>query len=169
MPAWRVARFVVRELVILVVGMPLAAWGILNHFIPAAIVRIVAVNFSTDRDKWASNVVGPTIVLVPLFYMIQVTAAWFLLPASLPIWWTALYAISLPVSGLFAILYRDRVGNIWHRSRTFFLFLKNPDLREQLGREGHQIIEELTELGQLMDQSQGEGIREKREEIRDKR
>jgi len=166
MPAWRVARFVVRELVILVLGMPLAAWGILNHFIPAAIVRIVAVNFSTDRDKWASNVVGPTIVLVPLFYMIQVTAAWYLLPlwstASQPTWWTALYAVSLPVSGLFAILYRDRVGNIWHRSRTFFLFLKNPDLREQLGREGHQIIEELTELGQLMDQSQGEEIREKR-------
>jgi 1-acyl-sn-glycerol-3-phosphate acyltransferase len=155
MPAWRVARFVVRELVILVVGMPLAAWGILNHAIPAAIIRIIAVNFSTDRDKWASAVVGPTIVLVPLFYTIQTTVAWLYLPA----WWTALYAISLPVSGLFAILYRDRVGNIWHRSRTFFLFLKNPDLREQLGREGHQIIEELTGLGEMLEQSQGEGIK----------
>jgi hypothetical protein len=105
--------------------------------------------------------VGPTIVLVPLFYMIQVTAAWYLLhiwsTASLPTWWTALYAVSLPVSGLFAILYRDRVGNIWHRSRTFFLFLKNPDLRDELGREGHLIIEALTELGEKMGQESKPG------------
>jgi 1-acyl-sn-glycerol-3-phosphate acyltransferase len=161
MPAWRVARFVVRELVILVVGMPIAAWGVLNHFIPAAIIRVVAVNFSTDKDKWASAVVGPTIVLVPFFYMVQITAVWFFLPAWLPAWWAALYAVSLPVSGLFTILYRDRVGNIWHRSRTFFLFLKNPGLREQLGREGHLIIEELTELGEMLEKTSNSTFKSK--------
>ena len=144
MPAWRVARFVVRELVILVVGMPIAAWGYLNHAIPAAIIRVIAVNISTEKDKWASNVVLPTIILIPFFYAIQTTAAWFYLPP----WWTFLYMVSLPFSGLFAILYRDRVENIWHRSRTFFLFLRNPDLRELLGNEGRSIIEELTRLGE---------------------
>jgi len=147
MPAWRVARFVVRELVILVVGMPIAAWGYLNHLIPAAVIRVIAVNLSTEKDKWASNVVCPTIVLIPFFYAAQTTAAWFYLPP----WWAALYMVSLPFSGLFTILYRDRVGNIWHRSRTFFLFLKNPGLRERLGREGRLIIEELTELGERME------------------
>jgi 1-acyl-sn-glycerol-3-phosphate acyltransferase len=152
MPAWRVIRFVVRELVILVVGMPIAAWGYLNHAIPAAIIRVIAVNFSAEKDKWASNVVLPTIVLIPLFYIIQLTIAWFYLSP----WWTALYMASLPFSGLFAILYRDRVGNIWHRSRTFFLFLKNPDLRERLGREGRSIIDDLTRLGERLDQAGGE-------------
>jgi glycerol-3-phosphate O-acyltransferase/dihydroxyacetone phosphate acyltransferase len=144
MPTWRVARFVVRELVILVVGMPIAAWGYLNHAIPAAIIRVIAVSISAEKDKWASNVVLPTIVLIPFFYAIQTVAVWFYLPP----WWTFLYMVSLPFSGLFAILYRDRVGNIWHRSRTFFLFLKNPDLRERLGQEGRSIIEELTRLGE---------------------
>jgi len=148
MPAWRVARFVVRELVILMVGMPIAAWGYLNHLIPAAAIRIIAVNLSAEKDKWASNVVLPTIILIPFFYAVQISAAWFFLPP----WWAALYMVSLPFSGLFTILYRDRVGNIWHRSRTFFLFLKNPDLRERLGREGRLIIEELTELGEGLEQ-----------------
>ncbi len=144
MPAWRGLRFVVRELVILVVGMPIAAWGYLNHLLPAATIRVIAVHFSTERDKWASNVVFPTIVLIPFFYAVQITAAWLYLTPL----WAGLYMASLPFSGLFTILYRDRMGNIWHRSRTFFLFLKNPDLRERLGREGRLIIEELTELGE---------------------
>jgi len=147
MPAWRVVRFIIRELVILVVGMPIAAWGYLNHLMPAASIRVFAVSISVEKDKWASNVVFPTIVLIPLFYAIQITAAWFYLSP----WWAVLYMVSLPFSGLFTILYRDRVGNIWHRSRTFFLFLKYPDLRERLGQEGRSIIKELTTLGEKLE------------------
>ena len=147
MPALRVVRFILRELTILVVGFPIAAWGALNHLIPAAIVRYVAVTLSVEKDKWASNVVLPTIVFVPIFYAIQVTAAWLYLPHL----WAGLYAVSLPVSGLFTILYRDRVGNIRHRARTFFLFLRNPELRERLGNEGRAIIEDLTKMGELVD------------------
>ncbi|MDF1525208.1 MAG: hypothetical protein P1S59_02910 [bacterium] len=142
MPAWRVVRFIVRELVILVVGLPIAAWGALNHLIPAAIIRMVAVTFSVEKDKWASNVILPSFVIIPFFYVIQIAAAWFFLP---PVW-ILLYAVSLPVSGLFTILYRDRVGDIRDRTRTFFLFLKNPDLRERLGSEGRAIIDDLTKL-----------------------
>ena len=149
MPAWRVVRFIVRELVILVVGLPIAAWGALNHLIPAAIIRMVAVTLSVEKDKWASNVVLPSFVIIPFFYAIQITAAWFYLPP----WWAFFYMTSLPVSGLFAILYRDRVGNIRHRSRTFFLFLKNPELRERLGSEGREIIEDLTRMGERLEEA----------------
>jgi glycerol-3-phosphate O-acyltransferase/dihydroxyacetone phosphate acyltransferase len=149
MPAWRVVRFIVRELVILVVGMPIAAWGALNHLIPAGIIRMVAVTVSEEKDKWASNVVLPTIVIIPFFYVIQISIAWLNLPPA----WTLLYAVSLPVSGLFTILYRDRVGNIRDRARTFFLFLKNPDLRERLGNEGREIIADLTRMGERLEQT----------------
>jgi len=148
MPAWRVARFVARELVILVVGMPIAGWGILNHIIPVVIIRMLAATFSVEKDKWASNVVLPTAVIIPFFYAIQITAAWLFLNPL----WAGLYMVSLPVSGIFAILYRDRVGNILYRARTFFLFLKNPDLRERLGREGRSIIEDLTRLGEKLEE-----------------
>ena len=147
MPAWRVARFILRELVIVIVGMPIAAWGVINHFIPIAIIRVMAVNFSPEKDKWASNVVFPTIVLIPFFYTVQILAAAYYLPFR----WAIVYAISLPISGLFAILYRDRVGNIWQRSRTFFLFLKDKGLRERLGQEGRSIIRKLNELGKKLE------------------
>ncbi|UCF88920.1 MAG: 1-acyl-sn-glycerol-3-phosphate acyltransferase [bacterium] len=147
MPFWLVVRFVVRELVIVLVGMPIAAWGVLNHILPALGIRIIAIHFSSEKDQWASNVVFPSIVLVPFFYVIQTVAAWYFLPPL----WTGIYAASLPLSGLFAVLYRDRVGNVWQRSRTFFMFLKDPDLRERLGKEGRAIIQELTVLGERLE------------------
>lgn len=147
MPAWRIVRFIVRELTILVTGLPIAAWGVLNHIIPAAIIRALAVTFSTERSHYASIVILPTVIIVPLFYAIQITTAWFWLPPL----WTLIYAASLPVSGLFTILYRDRVGNIRDRARTFFLFLRHPELRERLGNEGRAIIKELTKLGEKLE------------------
>jgi hypothetical protein len=147
MPVWKVILFILRELTIIILGMPIAFWGVLNHLIPAVIIRYVAVTLSDEKDKWASNVVLPTAVLIPIFYAVQIAAAWVLLPSL----WAVLYAPSLPVTGLFTILYRDRVGNVRDRVRTFFRFLKDPGLRERLGYEGRAIIEDLMKLGELLE------------------
>lgn len=150
MPFWLVVRFIVRELFIVVAGMPIAAWGAVNHLLPAAAIRIIAVRMSDEKDKWASNVVLPSIVLVPFFYALQISAAWFFWPPL----WVGVYALSLPLSGFFTVLYRDRVGNVWQRSHTFLMFLKDPGLRDRLGKEGRDIIEELTKLGERLEQHQ---------------
>ena len=147
MPAWRVVRFIIRELTILAIGLPIAAWGALNHLIPVALVRTAALTISKEKAHYASIVILPTVIVIPVFYAVQITAAWFWLT---PVW-TLLYAVSLPVTGFFTVLYHDRVGNIMDRARTFILFLRDPDLRERLGREGREIIEELRKLGEKLE------------------
>jgi hypothetical protein len=147
MTGGRAARFIARELIIVIVGFPIALWGAVNHIIPAIVIRVIAVKLSTEKDKWASNVVFPAIALFPFFYAIQISAAFFLLS-----WlWALLYIVSLPLSGTFAVLYRDRVIGIWKRSRTFILFRRKPELRERLMNEGRAIIDELNRLGEMLE------------------
>ena len=154
MNAWRVALFVVREIGLLVTGLPIAAWGTLNHFVPYQLVRYVALKFAVKRDQLATSVVAPGIVIFPLFYAVQIAAAWMFLPAL----WAGIYTVSLPYSALFTVLYRDRVGGTWQRSRAFMTFKRQPELQARLVSQGRSIIEDLQRLGEEL-QDPGSGKR----------
>ena len=79
----RAVLFVVRELELLLVGAPLALFGIIHHLIPYGIVRAVARKLSTDKDHWASNVVYPSFVIFPLYYALLGLTLGLLLPPAL--------------------------------------------------------------------------------------
>ncbi len=149
MTPWRAAWFVIREFTILVLGLPLAAWGVLNHLAPAVIVRAVARKLTSERDQWASNIVFPSIVLFPFFYMVQAALVWIYLS---PIY-ALIYTLSLPISGYAAIRYLERAGGIWQRSRTFIIFLIRPQLQNHLLEEGRQIIRRIQSLGEQVQES----------------
>lgn len=138
----RALLFLVRELELLVVGLPLMAFGALNHLVPYLIVRRIARALSTDRDHWASNVVYPGFVVLPLFYLLQLGAAWLLLPWS----WAAVYTVALPYTGYYALLYQERAGSALQRTRTFFQFLRDRSLQERLSAEGRAIVGQVRDL-----------------------
>jgi hypothetical protein len=140
----RALLFLVRELELIVVGFPLAAFGALNHVLPYLIVRYVARRLSTDKDHWASNVVYPSFAIFPFFYALQLIAAWILLPTL----WAAVYTLALPYTGYYAILYGDRWRRALGRARTFAYFLANRTRQEQLAREGQEIIQHIRTLGE---------------------
>lgn len=142
----RAAFFVLRELELLLVGLPLAAWGTINFFLPYLLVRAIGRALSRDKDQWASNVLFPAMAIFPLFSLAQILAAFFLLPLQ----WAALYAIALPYTGYYAVLYRDRAGGVWQRTKTFLLFLVRPELQAQLEAEGRGIIAEIRSLAELV-------------------
>jgi glycerol-3-phosphate O-acyltransferase/dihydroxyacetone phosphate acyltransferase len=144
MTAWRAVFFLIQETTVLLVGLPVAVWGVVNHFIPALMVRGVARKLTVEKDQWASNTVFPAVILFPLFYMIQITLAWFYLSP----WVATAYMIGLPISGYAAVRYRDRAGSTWRRSRTFIRFLLNPQLQDHLANEGRQIINKIQMLGE---------------------
>lgn len=144
MTAWRAVFFVIQETTVLLVGLPIAAWGVINHFLPAIIVRSVAKKLTIEKDQWASNTVFPAVVVFPIFYMIQLTLAWLYLSPLLAL----TYMVGLPISGYAAVRYWDRAGGTWQRSRTFIRFLLNPQLQAHLADEGRQIIEEIRVLGE---------------------
>jgi 1-acyl-sn-glycerol-3-phosphate acyltransferase len=143
----RVLLFLVRELELMVVGAPMALFGAVNHLLPYLIIRRIARALSTDRDHWASNVVYPSFLVLPFFYVLQLTAAWLLLSPL----WAALYTVALPYTGYYALLYRDRAGSTWRRTWTFCRFLSHRARQEELAREGRAIIAHIRALGDRLE------------------
>jgi glycerol-3-phosphate O-acyltransferase/dihydroxyacetone phosphate acyltransferase len=134
--------FVVRELELMIVGAPLALFGAVNHVIPYLIVKKIARTLSKDKDHWASNVVYPSFVVFPLCYILQLAAAWLLLPQL----WAFLYTLMLPYTGYYCLLYTERAARAFRRTRTFFSFLARPARQRRLADEGRAIIGQVQEL-----------------------
>jgi glycerol-3-phosphate O-acyltransferase/dihydroxyacetone phosphate acyltransferase len=149
MGAARAAFFVIRELEVMLVGAPLAAWGWLNHALPYATLRALVMKMSKDRDHFASNAVFLALPVVPLFYALQIAVAALLLPPL----WAVLYALLLPLSGAVALLWRDRAGGAWRRARTFLHFLRRPADQRRLAAEAQAIADDLRRLAAEMEAS----------------
>ena len=120
----------------MLVGFPIAAFGFLNHFLPYFLVRTIARALSTDKDHWATNVIYPSFVIFPLFYLLQLTAAWLFLPHL----WAFLYTVALPYSGYYCILYHDRAAVARRRTRTYLHFLFHRKDQSRLATEGRDIL-----------------------------
>jgi glycerol-3-phosphate O-acyltransferase / dihydroxyacetone phosphate acyltransferase len=136
--------FVVRELELLVIGAPLALYGAVNHLTPYLLVKTIAQCISKDKDHWATNVIYPSLLIFPLFYLLQIGAAWFFLPMG----WATLYTLSLPYSAAVAILYGDRLRASWRRFKTFLYLWRHPERQRELADEGQAIIAAIRQLGE---------------------
>jgi 1-acyl-sn-glycerol-3-phosphate acyltransferase len=139
---WRSLLFLVRELELLLVGAPLALFGVANHLLPYLLVRRIARALSVDKDHWASNVVYPSFLIFPFFYGVQLGLAWWLLPA----FWAGVYTVALPYTGYYALLYGERAGSAFRRAATFLHFLLRRSDQDALAAEGRAIIAEVRAL-----------------------
>ena len=142
----RAALFLVRELETLLIGLPLALIGAFLHGPAYLATRAIVRRVSTDRDHWATNSVGLGSILILGSSLLELTAAWIFLswPAA------AVVTVLLPYSGYYALVYRDRAGGIFRRSRTFLRFLFRRDLQTRLAQEGRGIIAGIEELGESL-------------------
>ena len=109
-----------------------------------ALVKWIAKELSKDKDHWATNVVYPSLAIFPLFYLMQIGAAWLALPA----WWAVGYTVALPYTGAIALLYSERLGATFRRLRTFTYFWRNRQRQDDLANEGRAIIVAIRELGE---------------------
>jgi 1-acyl-sn-glycerol-3-phosphate acyltransferase len=159
MGAARVALFVVRELELVLVGAPMAAWGAANHALPYLTLRALVRRMSKDRDHFASNAVFLALPIVPFFYAAQIALAAFLLP----MFWTVLYAAALPLTGAVALLWRDRTGSAWRRTRTFFRFLRQPAEQRTWRAEAQAIAAEIRSLAESAGVEESKGSKESKE------
>lgn len=121
-------RFVVRETLLAAVGIPLALWGRVNHFLPFALARRLGARFATSRSAQAMNTVVLGIVVIPMFYVLQTA-----LVHRVGGWpWAALYAASLIPSASWDLRYTERLRQIRRRSRAWRHFRTDPALQERL-------------------------------------
>ncbi len=128
--------FLFRELELLVIGAPFAAFGFVNHAAPYYLIKGIAKKLSKDKDHWATNVVFPSFAIFPLFCLLQVAAAWLWLPAV----WATLYTVALPYTGYIALLYGERLGATLRRLGAFWYFWRNRQRQEDLANEGRALI-----------------------------
>jgi glycerol-3-phosphate O-acyltransferase/dihydroxyacetone phosphate acyltransferase len=147
MNPFRAILFLTRELELILIGAPLALFGIVNNLLPYLIVRQIAKRLSSDKDHWATNVIYPSFIIFPLFYLIQLTAAWLFLP----VFWAVIYTIALPYTGYYALLYHDRVGSAWRRAGTFVYFLFRRKTQQWLVIEGQEILAAVQALARHLD------------------
>src|SRR5260370_41970239 len=128
------------------IGRPPAGLGPLFHEPASVLARAIVRRISADRAHWAPNAVGIGSILILFSASIELSAAWILLTWPFALALTAL----LPYSGYYALLYRDRAGGIFRRSRTFLRFLFDQRLQRRLSEEGRAIIPGIDPLAEAI-------------------
>lgn len=124
-------RFVVRELLLAVVGIPFALWGRINHFLPFTLATWLGVRTSTARSQLAMHTIILGVILVPLFYALQSGLVWRVAGA----WWAVIYVASLMPSASWDLRYTERLRQIARRAQAWRHFRDDPGLQEKLRTE----------------------------------
>ena len=139
-------RFVLRELLLAIVGVPFALWGRVNHYLPFSLATWLGRKTSTSRSQPAMHTIVLGVVLVPLFYALQTAVIWRMWGA----WSAALYATSLTPSATWDLRYRERLHRLSRRIRAWRVFRHDPALQARLRTELLGLRDEATAIASGM-------------------
>ncbi|MFD1467871.1 lysophospholipid acyltransferase family protein [Hymenobacter caeli] len=109
----------------LALGLPVWAYGLVNNYLPYKLPALVARRATpTEPEFRAAVLMGVGLVVFPLCYALQAAAVQHWLAHR---WWlTALYVLSLPVSGFYALGYGAELAARLRRLRALRLFRRAP-------------------------------------------
>ena len=140
-----IARFVARSLLMIVVGLPLAAWGVLNSFTPYALTGLLAVRFSKDRYQYDTAKISLGMLFFGLFWGGQTALVWsnWGSPAGL------MYLLSLPPTAGLALFMRRERARIVDNARVFLLFLRKKKLKDIMRAKRTELERNLAGLAKL--------------------
>ncbi len=122
------ARFVVRELVVAALMLPLAVWGRLTHGAPLRLARLIALHNvqALDQPPMRTFIVG--LVLVLATYATLTT----LVALALGPWWALGFFLTLVPSASSDLRYGDRLRRVFARARAYRRFRADPSLQPSL-------------------------------------
>lgn len=141
-PAGTVARYAVREGLPLVLGLPLAAVGLVLHGLPYWLTRLVVRLGRPSRDAEATYKLAAGVVLYPVCWLAEAWLAW----RAGGGWALALYAVVLLPAGFFALAWWERLARVRRDAWSFAQFLFRGDLRARLVARRAALARELGEL-----------------------
>lgn len=140
-------RFILR-VVLLLICLPPALWGAVNHFFPYQISRLVSRKIAKKETDYATVRILSGMVLYTLFYAAQIYAVfrWFgLFPAII-------YGITLPIAGAFAYYYKEKFRKMREDLKLFSIMITRKQLLQKL-------VEQRERLIALMDEAKEEYLR----------
>jgi 1-acyl-sn-glycerol-3-phosphate acyltransferase len=135
------AFFVLRELELLVMGAAIVVVALVQHGLAFLADRVLTRRLSVDLDHWASNAIFYGFAIFPLTWVAGIALAWSLGSPVLAL----LYALLLPFTLVYVVLWQQRAGRAWRRARTFVRFTLHRDLQRDLQERGRSLIHELEE------------------------
>ncbi len=142
-------RFMVREVALSLIALPVALLGRATHWLPVGLARILALRssalqFSRDQPAMRTIVLG----LAALLF-------WYALLAVLVTHWLGGVVAGVSLLAIFAaaqvdLLLEDRLTRVWRRARTYLVLRGDPDLRARLPVEIDALLEEAATLEQAL-------------------
>lgn len=134
-----VGRYILTEILPLVLGLPLALVGVCAWLLPYLAPRPVLAIVKPPHDGIATWKLSAAILAFPLMWLV-----WIMVAAAVGgLVWAVIAAVALPAVGVFTVAWYDR----WHEVRedaTLFLRVgRRPRLLERLARERRRLADEI--------------------------
>lgn len=140
-----VVAYVLRNLSWLVLGLPLALWGFASHTLPYLATGWVVKRLGRTAEEEATDKIAAGLVLYPLAWAGE---GWLVVRAGGP-WGAAAFAALLVPSGLLALAWRQRLGEVAGQARAFFRFLADREVGQRLLDERRRLVDELRAMAEL--------------------
>ena len=137
-----VGRYVVENFFWLALGLPLALWGMVWHFVPYWLTDLAARLMPSTEEEEATDKIAAGAVLYPFCWIAEGWLVWRL-AGGLAL---AAFALLLVPSGLLALAWWERLDRVGRQARAFFRFLGERDLHQSLMRERRALVEEVRAL-----------------------
>lgn len=138
--------FVVRELLLLILTLPIALWGRINHWIPLALARWIGRSTSRNADEPAMHTLVSGLVLVSCFYI----AIAVIIGRGAGVGWAVVYLAALPPSASLDFWVSDRWRRARARARAYRFLRANPHRRAELRANASAIRAEARRLDALL-------------------
>jgi hypothetical protein len=137
-----VSRYAAREVVPLLLGVPLAVLGIVLHALPYALLWLGIRVARPAPDTEATYKLTGGLVIYPLAWLFQAWLAWRWGGG----WVLALYLVLLFPAGFFALAWQARVKRVQREARALVHFLARRGLHARLVVRRRELAEELDAL-----------------------
>ena len=134
-------RGTVAGLLNLLLGAPVWLYGVLNNYLPYIIPSMIARRATKDVEFVAPIMLVVGMVTFPLAYALQALAVQHWLTHHWAL--TALYVLSLPISGFYALSYWGTLAARVRRLRALRLFRSAPAVGQDLLRQRAALVAQL--------------------------
>jgi 1-acyl-sn-glycerol-3-phosphate acyltransferase len=141
-----VLRYALREGLALVLGLPLALWGVLSHIVPYRATGLAVSAIKPEADVLATYKVVAGLALFPLCWALEGWAAWRLGGGAL----LAVFLMALLPTGFFALSWTERLDRVRREARGLLMVLVDRDLRAHLLARRRAIMTEFQDLLRLV-------------------
>lgn len=134
--------YTLRTLGVVMIGFPVALWGIINSYLPLKITIFLTRKFSKDVDQYDTAQVLIGIAIFGLLWGIQSHFVYQVYGVK----WSLIYLASLLISAYIALLLRGEYRRTLANLKVFVLFLRKRDLKAYLETKRHELEVELAQL-----------------------